>query len=245
MGWFSKRSKTLVPREVLDQLGPFGRAAWESKVSSRPITDPRFDWTNFFSKVLPAYQSNLTKAIAEIHAAAGDDPFAKYGGYRLVAEFEPATKDPRYLEMMDACLQMMYERGLSSGHMTGFEQERWVETHGDIRTSFDRIVEVNPPESRTVSVNITVGHSLMVAKMGPNPLDNEFWIERIDDNSYRVFSMRQWDSDAVTLTRSEEESIGTSNSADGILRKLANYLGLPSYWSHEELQSYFPVRRNL
>lgn len=245
MPWFSKHPVTLVPNEVLGQLIAFGRAAWDSKVSGRPITDPRYDWANFFSKVLPAYQTNLSQAIAEIHGAAGDNPFAKIGGYRVIAEFEPENKDPLYLDMMDACLQMMYDHGLLSLHMTGYERDRWVDTHGDIRTSFDRIVDVAPPQHHIGNVALAPGESLMVAKMGPNALDNQFWIERIDETTYGAFSMRKWDSDAATLTRCEEESIGKFDTADGVLRSLGKFLRLAPNWAHEQLDPYFPERRGL
>lgn len=130
MGWFSRRPSTLVPGEVLDELGEFGRAAWQSKSTLQPLIDPRFEWNNFFSKMLPAYQSDFSGAIAEVHTAAGDDPFAKIGGYRLIAEFEPATEDPLYLDMMDACLRMMSDHGLGLLYATGYERDRWVQIGG-------------------------------------------------------------------------------------------------------------------
>ena len=244
MAWFARRPKTLVPSEVLNQLNSFGNASWDSKVNTQPITDPRFDWSNFFSKFLPAYQADLTQAIAELHAAAGADPLARYGGYRVVAEFDGACKDPLYLDMMDAALQMMYDRGLSSAYMTGYERDRWVETHGDIRTSFDRIVEVATPAIDAVSgIELEPGQSLMVTMQGPGPLDNQFWIERPDETTYGAFSMRLWDSDAVTLTRCEEREIGTFDTLEGVLRRLGAYLRTPSYWVHPELDPYFTERR--
>lgn len=71
MRWFSNRSSAgLVPSDILKQLSAFGHASFDAKVRSQPVTDPRYDWSNFFSRMLPAYQANLTQAIAEIHAAA-------------------------------------------------------------------------------------------------------------------------------------------------------------------------------
>jgi len=246
MGLFSKRNSSgLVPRDILNQLSAFGHASFDAKVRSQAVTDPRYDWSNFFSRVLHAYQANATQAIAEIHTAAGSDPYAMYGGYRVVAEFEPATQDPRYLDMMDAGLKLMYERKLSSGHLTGYEAERWIKTHGDLRTSFDRIVDVAPAEHHTVSVNLAAGESVMVAKMGPDPLDNQFHIERIGENTFRAFSMRKRDFDDLALTRCEESSIPQSDTADGVLRSLGLYLRLRPYWAHEQLEPFFPERRDI
>lgn len=243
MALFSKRPRTLVPAEILSQLNSFGNASWEAKLNSRPINDPRFDWTNFFAKFLAAYQTNLAQAIADLHAAAGADPLARYGGYQLVAEFEPESTDPLFLDMMDTGLQMMFDRGLSSLHMNWYEQQRWTSVHGDLHTSFDRLVEVAPPADAEASVELEPGQSLMVAMLGPGALDNQFWVERIDASTYGVFSMRPKDSDAVVLMRSEEEWIGKTDSLSGILRNLGAFLRTPSYWVHPDLDPYFTERR--
>ena len=144
---------------------------------------------------------------------------------------------------MDEALQRMYERGLSSGHMTRFEADRWIATHGDLRTSFDRIVEVAPPLGDMASVDLTMGGALMVAKMGPGSLDNQFWIELNDCGVYGAYSMRKWESDAVALTRCTEDDIGQWDTADGILRNMGSYLRTRPYWAHEQLEPYFTERR--
>lgn len=171
------------------------------------------------------------------------DPCAMYGGYCLIAEFDPATEDPLYFDMMDAGLKLTYDRKLSSGHLTGYEADRWVDTHGDLRTSFDRIVDVAPPEQHTVSVSLAPGESLMVAKMGPGPLDNQFHIGRTGESSFDVFSMRKQDSDAITLTRCEEPTIPPSDTAGDALYGLGQYLR--PYWAHEQLKPFFPERRDI
>ena len=246
MRWFSNRSSAgLVPSAMLKQLSAFGHTSFEAKVRGQSVTDPRYDWSNFFALMIPAYRTSLTQAIAEIHAAAGGDPYAMYGGYRVIAEFEPAIQDPLYLDMMDVGLRLMYDRKLSSGHLSRYEADRWIETHGDLRTSFDRIVEVAPPEHHTASINLVPGESVMVAKMGPDQLDNEFHIERTGENAFGAFSMRKWSSDDVALTRCEEPAIPQPDTADGVLRSLGQYLRLPPYWAHEQLEAFFPERRDI
>lgn len=246
MAWFSRRTpSTLVPVIVLEQLGDFGRASFEARVRGCAVDDPRFEWNNFLGQFLPAYQSNFTQAIAELHAAASDDPFARFGGSRVVAEFDGASKEPLYLDMIDGGLQLMFDRGLSSGNLTGYETDRWIQTHGDLRESFDRIVDVAVPENPEVRVSLRPGQNLMVAKMGPNPMDNEFHIERIDDQTYGAFSMRERESGDGTHTRCEEREIQQSSNVADLLRALGEYLRRPPYWAHDELQPYFPERRNL
>lgn len=235
-----------MPAEVLGQLRVFGEASWEAKVSGQAVTDPRFSWENFFSKAASVYRARPTQAIEEIHAAASGDPLAQFGGYALIAEFEPTTPDSRFLEMLDASLEMMFDRGLSSGHLTRYEADRWIATHGDLRTSFDRIVEVAPPPpEHSADVPLAPGETLMVATMGPGALDNQFWIERTNDDTYGAFSMRQWESGDTTLTRCPENSIGQWDTCDGVLRSLGNYLGSRPFWAHDQLDPYFTERRNL
>lgn len=99
----------------------------------QPITDPRYDWEHFFAEFLPAYQADFLRAISEIHAAAASDPYARIGGYRLIAEFDGAIKDPLYLDLMDALLDMMFDHGLGTFYMTGYEADRWFATRRDDR----------------------------------------------------------------------------------------------------------------
>lgn len=246
MSLFSKRSSALVPAEVLSQLRQFGEASFEAKIASRPIADPRFSWENFLGKVFSALQSNPSQAIGEIHAAAGADPLARYGGYSLVSEFDASTSDPRYLEMFDSSLDMMFQRRLSSGHLNRYEADRWIATHGDLRTSFDRIVEVAlPPPSHVAAVTLAPGAAVMVATMGPNALDNQFWVERTNAGAFLVYSMRQWESGDPTLTRCSEDSIGTWESIEGALQSLGSYLRTRPFWAHEQLDPYFPQRRDV
>lgn len=243
MGWFSKRPKPLVPRKLLEQLGPYGRAAWEAKINGQAVSDPRFDWTNFLSGFLPAYQKDFDRMVAEIHAAAGDDPFARYGGYRVITEFEADSVNPLYLQLMDVGLGMMFDRGMSSGSLTGFEAQRWIARHGDLRTSFDRIEDIDVSQARSGGPDLAGGEELMVARMGPRDLDNQFWIERLPTGTFRVFSMRQWESDSVTLTRCEEQTLPSSGSVEDVLRGLGEHLRMEPYWAHEQLVPYFPERR--
>ncbi|RLV47707.1 hypothetical protein D9V37_16290 [Nocardioides mangrovicus] len=243
MPLFSRRPRNLVPQEIVEQLNSFGNASWEAKLNSETLVDDRFNWPNFFARFLPAYQTDLARSIAELHAAAGADGLARYGGYRLVAEFDAACEDPNYLEMMDAALDLMYEHDLSSIHLTGYERDRWMTTRGDVKTTFDRIVEVELDPRLVSGLEIEPGQRIMLALMGPKPLDNQFWIERREDSMYEGFSMRQWDSDAGVLTRCEEKEIGSSATVEEALASLGRYLRRAPYWAHSALDPFFPEKR--
>jgi hypothetical protein len=144
MSLFGKRGPAdVVPRDVLDLLEVYGRAAFEARLRGSKVTDPRFGWPNFLGKVSVVYQAHPDRTIAEIHAATANNPFARFGGYRAIVEVGPGTsRDPLFLELMDAGITMIWERNLSSGNLNRYEADRWIELHGDLRSTFDHIVDV-------------------------------------------------------------------------------------------------------
>lgn len=246
MAWFSRRGASgIVPEVVLSQLKEFGVASIEVRVAGGHLNDPRFDWDSFLSFFLPAYQADFRQAIEELYAAAGDDLYARFGGCRVVAEFDGACKEPLYLEMMDAGLQLMYNIGLASGNLTGYEAARWVDTQGSIRETFDRIIDVHVPADRATSVSLAISQCIMVAKMGPGSTDNEFFIERVSDQKYGVFSLREWESGTGYLSRCEERDVPQGENVGDVLRSLGQYLRLEPYWAHDELRPYFVERRDI
>lgn len=243
MGFFTKRPS--VPASVLNQLGAYGQACWAARVNSQSVSDPQFGWQPFFSKVQPALRDNPSQTIAAIHRAASHDTWARFGGYQLIAELDPTCQDLLYFEMMDAGLELMHERGLSSGHLTRYEADRWIATHGDLRTSFDRSVDTAPPPpEHKANVELAPGNALMVATMGPGALDNQFWIEQTAAGTYGAFSMRRWGSDDDTLTRCAEDQVGQWGTVEELLRSLGSYLRTSPYWAHEQLQPYFTEHRD-
>jgi hypothetical protein len=243
MPWFSNRTKALVPDVIVTQLGELGAASLEARARGRALDDPRFSWDDFFSRFLPAYQSDFTRAIAELHAAAGADPLARFGGSQVVAEFEGGCQDPLHLDMVDGGLQLMHDRGLSSAHLTRHEADRWVQRHGDLRTSFDGLVDVAVPTDLKADLDLQPGRSVMVARMGPDPVDNEFHIERRADGEFTVFSMREWERGDGKLTRCEEQQIPPTSTIEEALLAVGEMLRTPPYWAHDQLQPCFPERR--
>lgn len=242
----SHHSSTAVPVEVLSQLRAFGEAALEARALSRPVSDPRFSWENFIGRAYEALRASPSRAIGEIYAAAYADQLAQFGGYSLIAEFDASSSDPRYLAMLDASLQMMFGKRLSSAHLNRYEADRWIATYGDLRTSFDQTVEVAPlAPDHAAEVVLAPGETLMVATLGPDALDNQFWIERTIAGTYGAFSMRQWERGDATLTRCAEDAIGQWESIEEVLASLGSYLGTRPFWAHGRLDPYFRQRRDI
>ena len=256
MGLFSRSrrggsTRPLVAPHVPVLLAEFGGAELEARGRGRNVEDPRFSWDTFHRHVcIPMTEEPLRdRVIQEIYAAAQASPepeLATMGGYLVLAEFDFHMRNPRYLEMLDASLRLMRSRGFSSGHLRRYEADRWIETHGDLRTSFDGLVDVLPPEPDAAPETKTLGlgESRMLAKLGPGELDNQFHAERRNDGSYIVYSLRRRDADAYTIERYSEDQIGAFSSLPELLRALGDYLQSPTFWADDDLAPYFPTRRS-
>jgi hypothetical protein len=137
---FSRRPRGVVQSSVIASLAEFGRAVIAAKRSTGPMTDPRFDW-EFMSPVMLSMNGPLRdQVIQELYDAASADadrPMASVGAYKLLAEYDGNLRDERFLALQDTYLNLMHHVGFSSGHLTGYESNRWIETHGDLRSSFD------------------------------------------------------------------------------------------------------------
>jgi hypothetical protein len=257
MGFFSRDHKPgvparLIPQHVLALLAPYGEASLKSRSGNlRALSDdPRFSWDNFAGIVSNAmFNNDRERVVQEIHdaaATASRPDLTTVGGYFILTEFDPDLRDPRYLSMQDATLDWMHERGYSSGHLNGYEAKRWVETHGDLRTSFDHLEDVAVPEpgSEPQPKAMQTGESRLLARLGPGENDNRFFAERKSDGNYVVYSERIWSVDDPRMVRSDERQLGTFDVLPNLLRSLGAMLGTPTYWADEDLVPYFPTRRN-
>lgn len=136
MSLFQRKPKTIVPADVLASLSDYGEAVLSARAAGQPVTDPRFDWQSFVGPVhMPLMSGDRGRVIEELYEAAvraDDREKATIGAYRLLAEFNPELEDPRFLSLYDDALECMRAAGFSSGHLTRFEADRWIATHGDL-----------------------------------------------------------------------------------------------------------------
>lgn len=151
MSLFQRRQpKTIVPGEILALLPAYGAAVLSARAAGQPVTDPRFEWDPFLGPVhTPLMLGDRDRVIGELYDAAAnadDRASATVGAYRLLAEFNPKLEDPRFLSLYDDALEQMRMAGFSGAHLTRFEADRWIEVHGDLRSSFDGI-EVRAPDA--------------------------------------------------------------------------------------------------
>lgn len=248
MGLFSRKTKSVLPPALLGQLSDYGREVLDARRAVRPI-DARFGW-EFIQPVMTGLQdaSQRDGTIEALYVTATGSPqkqLAMVGAYNLLSECEPSLRDERYLLMLDATLAEMHHRHFSSGHLNGFERDRWVEKHGDIRSSFDGIFSVSAPEfgDEPTPQPLAVGESRMLAQLGPSGDDNRFFAEHREDDSYVVYSLRIRSVEDPTIMRCDEAQMGTFESLQSLLRAVGQMFDAPTYWAHEDLLPYFPSRR--
>jgi hypothetical protein len=189
-------------------------------------------------------------AIQELYNAAAaasdeDRSLATFGAYRLLAEYDGQLDDPRFWELCDASLDYMHSRGFSSGHLTGYEAQRWIAVHGDLRSSFDNIVDVAVPEPASAPPvdELDPGTNKLLALTAPLPEGNAFYAERETDGTYVIFSERQKSSDDPARMRYEESDLGSFTTMPDLLRALGQMFGTRPYWADADVDPYFPSRR--
>lgn len=248
MSLFSKRQRAVVPANVTAELASYGQAMIDSRRTARPMSDPRFQWDWSGPVVMALTGENKDGVIGELYRAAigaRQRDQATFGAYSLLADFDGDLADQRFLELRDASLEYLRSLGLSSGHLNRYEADRWIATHGDLRSSFDRIVEVavpsagNAPEAKPLGP----GESRMIALTAPLPDGNAFYAEHRLDGTYIVFSERPHSSDDPTRVRCDESHLGSFNELPDLLRAVGDMFGTPCYWSDDDLDPYFPRQR--
>jgi hypothetical protein len=215
--------------------------------SGTPI-DPRFGW-DYANPVITAMggpaRDRVIQELYDAARAASGQPLATVGAYSLLDKAHAPATDHRFLELRDASLEYMRQEGYSSGHLTRDEADRWIAVHGDLRSSFDNIVDVVVPSSAEAPPvkDLNVGESRLIALTAPLPDGNAFYAERQDQGTYMVFSERRSSSDDPTRSRWDESYLGTFASMTDLLRAVGKMFGIKPYWADEDLKPYFPSRR--
>ncbi len=249
VGLFGRR-KSVLPSRVLAEIAEFGEAHLNARaVGKKPDID-RFGWSDFVGPVSDAVNSpKRDEAVAELYQAARSSPCREYaalGAYALLAEGDAGLRDPRFLELLDEALQTIHSRGLSSGHLTRYEADRWIEVHGDLRTSFDGLREADVPAvgSEPASLAPAPGETRMLALTAPLPDGNAFYVETRSDRKMTVYSERLESDDNPIRKRYDETYLGEFDAYEVLLRAVGEMFGTPPYWFASELEAYFPLRRS-
>jgi hypothetical protein len=253
MGIFKRGERPVLPAPVLTHLAEYGQDVLTSRSGSP--AGQRFGW-DYVGPVGDALRGpKRDRAIQELYDAArsaANQPMVTFGAYNLMLEsrtltLEPgvATRDKRFLELCDSSLDHLHRLGYSSGILRRDEADRWIEVHGDLRSSFDNIVDavVPEPSEAPAAADLHPGETRLVALTAPLPEGNAFYAQRQAGDSYIVFSERQYSNDDPTRARYDESDLGVFAAMPDLLRAVGQMFGTRPYWAHEDLEPYFPRRR--
>jgi hypothetical protein len=249
MSLFRREPRRVLPAEVLNSLPDLGRALLAARTGGPPVSDdPRFSWDRVWGPVSRAlFGETRDQAIEELYEAAINSPdreMATMAAYGLIAEFLPESEDHRYLSLLDETLGSLRTRRIPSAYLSGYEAERWAAVHGDLRSSYDGLFEVEVPVNDDLPEPqlLEVGASRMLALTHPLPTGNAFFAEHRADGLYVVYSERINSADDPRRVRCEEERLGTFTLLKDLMRALAEMFGSPPHWYDDELEDYFPLR---
>lgn len=251
MGLFSRRAGAgrtgVVPVSMIASLPDYGRAVIAAKRSHAPVTDPRFGWDWLSQAVLPMNSPQRDQVIQELYDAAvsaEDRPMATVGAYRVLCEWDGNLQDPRFAELRDAYLQLLHQMRFTSLELTGYESARWIELHGDLRHSFDRIVDVKvDPAALPPAAELAPGQSKLLLRMGPSSQDNEFYGERSANGLYGLYCIGISSSDDPTKVRYDWPDIIPCATMQELLVQVGRRFGTRPYWADPVLEPYFTGRR--
>lgn len=250
MGLFSKRKRAVLPPPVISLLGEFGRASLAARGEGRPVEDPRFGWEYISDTMMALGSEQRNVVIEELYTAAlsasdAERNVVTFGAYRLLAEYDGQLDDTRFWELCDKSLDYMHSLGFSSGHLTGYEAQRWIAVHGDLRSSFDGLIDVVVPGADNAPAvdELDPGTNKLLALTAPLPEGNAFYAERRVDGTYVIFSEREKSSDDPARVRSDEDYLGSFTALPDLLRRLGQMFGTRPYWADPDVDPYFPNRR--
>lgn len=128
MAWFGKRPRSTFPADTFKRLEMFGRFEFDPFNSG--IDNPNI----YNDCVIPYFagaKADPDGFFAELAAViAGDEGgFATFGAARLCWELfdSDVVRMPAALPFIDAGIDFKLARGLSTGHLTGYEHERLLQ----------------------------------------------------------------------------------------------------------------------
>lgn len=230
--------QTLLSAEALAALGDFGYSHVRGE-------DPDTSTTTrlFYMPGIQAVGSNAEGLIHEVCSAAQrSGSWALVGAVRLLMELatppEVLAGDVQYLAVLDGALLFLQAQGVSSGTLRPFEADRWIETHGSLRTFIGYDLADVPPVGQEGPVReMQVGEFWKVAQLWPQPESNMIFIERRGPQLFCVLTEAP-ESDVDPRRKMWDWFSG--DTLVGVLRDLGERMVTPPYWAEPALAPFFP-----
>lgn len=228
---------TLLPESALATLAMFGRNHCNGL-----DPDPSATATTLYVPGITAAERQPEQLMREI-AAAGfvRGGWALVGGVRLLMELDLVTTfrvHPEFLALLDASLDFLQSEEVSSGVLRPFEIDRWIETHGSMRTFIGHdLAEVPATGDEPVVEDLPMGERRRMAQLFPRPDSNVIYAEHRGVGVFWVMTQAPKSDDDPERVMWDWFS---APSLVALLRELGERMVTPPYWAHEDLLPYFP-----
>jgi len=210
--------------------------------------DSRFGWDYVGPVINGLGRPEREAIIAQLWDIGSNatDPLVTIGAYELLNEGASPEQDERFIALRDSTLNYLHDHKYSSGHLSRYEADRWIATHGDLRTSFDGIVErtIPNPDSLPALPELAVGESQLLALTAPLPDGNAFYAERRDETTYIIYSERNRSADDPTRQRYDEDQLGAFASLQALYIAFGEHFGTRPWWADDRVDPYFPLQRS-
>jgi hypothetical protein len=250
MGLFSRNkastSKSVLPEAITLHLSEYARETLRRRGGAH--MDSRFGWDYVGSVINGVGGPDREAIIAQLWDAGSNatDPLITIGAYELLNEGASPEQDERFLALRDSTLDYLHDHKYSSGYLSRDEADRWIVTHGDLRTSFDGIVEraIPSPASLPALPELAVGESQLLALTAPLPDGNAFYAERRDESTYVIYSERNRSDDDPTRQRYDEDYLGAFSSLQALCITFGEHFGIRPWWTDDWVDPYFPFQRS-
>lgn len=230
--------RTLLSAEAHAVLGDFG-------INHVRGDDPDISTTTrlFYMPGIEAAGSSPEALVREVCSAAQrQGSRALVGAVRLLMELavpsDVLTKEPQYLAVLDEELLFLQAQGVSTGTLRPFEADRWIATHGSLRTYIGYELADVPPVGQEAPVReLQVGEFWKVAQLWPQPDSNLIYIERRLPELFCVLTEAPV-SDVDP--RRERWDWFSGDTLVMVLRDLGERMVTPAYWADPALAPFFP-----
>lgn len=227
----------LLPDSALATLAMFGRNHCNGL-----DPDPSATATTLYMPGMTAAQQGPEELLNQLaDAGFSRGGWALVGAVRLLMELgveRTFSAHPRYVELLDASLLFLQSQGVSSGVLRPFELDRWIATHGSVRTfiGYD-LAPVPDAGQEPAAEDLPVGEFRRLAQLTVQPDSNAIYVDHRAENVY--FAVTQ----APKSDEDPERIMWDWFSAPtllALLRDLGERMVTPPYWAHEDLLPYFP-----
>jgi hypothetical protein len=138
--------------------------------------------------------------------------------------------------MMGASLDFLRSMGVPTMRLNGYESRFWREHKG----LTEPWIQSRPRPVHPTLTEISPGEVRRIAQLESKPDSNAIYVRRNLDGRYTALIDARWSDDEPRRNQSDWKTEGTLYE---LYCEIGESLQVPSFWSHPELEPFFPYPR--